>query len=163
MCECQGWDFSPHVLFTRLPSLTPNSTKPLNQRLHSPNVSTSAAISQGGISIWSEMAKEKKLQWNIQHIHIWLLLREGSGGWVGEVLGVVRCLTPLKPITSAYFLLHRFRGLCFCENRKWPKLRIIWLLVVLKLKKKKKFSSSSMQSYQLEIKFVESQAYQTIK
>lgn len=86
----------PHILFTRLPSPIPNTTKPLNQKLHSPpmfplhQLSYGLSLSQSGISIWSEMAKEKNHQWNIQHIHIWLLLMEGSRVVKGEVLGVVR-------------------------------------------------------------------------
>lgn len=68
----------PHIFFTRLPSPIPNTTKPLNQKLHSPQMfplhqlsyGLSLSLSQSGISIRSEMAKEKKHQWNIQHPYL---------------------------------------------------------------------------------------------
>lgn len=151
----------PHILFTRLPSPIPNTSKPLNQKLRSPQCfHFSSYLSRSGISIWSEVAKEKKLQWNIQHIHIWLLLMEGSGvvklekcwGWWGG-------LTPLKPITSAFFCFTDFEACAFVEpenDLNWHSFGC-WLFDILK--EKNKTSSASMHLLQLEIKFVEPQAY----
>lgn len=70
------------------------------------------SLSQSGISIWSEMAKEKNHQWNIQHIHIWMLLMEGSSVFKGRSVGGGEEVW--LPLESFLNPLHQF---FFCFTR----------------------------------------------
>lgn len=111
----------PHILFTRLPSPIPNTTKPLNQKLHSPQCFHFTSYLMGSLSLRVALASDLRWQRRRTTNEIFNTsifgccwwrdlgwLREKSWGWWG---GFTPLGEFLKPITSAFF--------CFTDSEAW--------------------------------------------